>query len=168
MILRCGGEGLERHVEPDLVVPLAGAAVRHGDRAVLLGDADHQLRDQGAAQRRGQRVFPLVQGAGHQRGEGEVVDEQVADVLGDRLDGAGAQGLLADRLDVLPLAEVAGVGDHVEPVGLVDPLDGDRRVEPAAVCQYHLVACHGGSRSVRLRSDRFAPDGRRSMSPSAP
>ena len=93
-------------------------------------------------------ILALVQGPGHQRGEGEEVDEQVADVLGDRLDRAGPQGLLADRLDVLPLAEVAGVGDHVEAVRLVDPLDGDRRVEPAAVSQYHLVACHGCSRSL--------------------
>ena len=30
--LQVGGERLERHVEPDLVVPLAGAAVGHGRR----------------------------------------------------------------------------------------------------------------------------------------
>ena len=33
--LQVGGEGLEGDVEPDLVVPLAGAAVGDGDRAVL-------------------------------------------------------------------------------------------------------------------------------------
>ena len=87
--------------------------------------------------------LPFVEGAGHQRREDEVVDEQVARVLGDGVDRPGPQRLLADRLDVLALAEVAGVGDHVQVVRFVDPLDGDRRVEPAAIRQNHLVACHG-------------------------
>ncbi len=142
MISEVRGEGLEGHVEADLIVSLAGAAVGNRHGAVLLGNLDHQLRDQGAAERRGERVLALIQGAGHQGGEGEVIDEKVADVLGDRLDGAGAEGLVADCLDVLPLAEVAGVGDDVEPIGLVDPFDGHRRIQAAAVGQYHLVACH--------------------------
>ena len=138
--LQLGCEGLEGHVEPDLIVPLARAAVRDRRRPVLPRDPDHELRDQRAAQRRRQRILPLVEGAGGQRGEDEVVHEEVARVLGDRVDRAGPQRLLADRLDVLPLAQVAGVGDHVHVVRLVDPLDGHGRIQPAAVGQDHLVS----------------------------
>ena len=56
----------------------------------------------------------------------------------------------------LPLAEVARVRDDVEAVRLVDPLDGDRSIKPAAIRQNHLVACH-----------RFDPSFPRSNQPAA-
>ena len=87
--LEVGRERLERHVEPDLVVPLAGAAVRDRGRAMLPRDADHELGDQRTPEGRRQRVFPLVKGTGRQRRKHEVVDEQVARVFGDRVDRAG-------------------------------------------------------------------------------
>ena len=138
-----GGEGLKRDVKSDLVVSLAGAAMRHGRGAMLARHADHELSDQWSPQRRGQRVLTLVEGPGHQRRPDEVIDEKVARVLGDGVDRPGAQRLLANRLDILALTQVAGVGDHVHVVRFVDPLDGNRRVKAAAIRQYELVACHG-------------------------
>ena len=105
--LQVGGERLEGDVEADLVVALAGAAVGDGLGLVLAGGIDHQLGDERPAQRGGQRILALVHGAGHQGGPDEAIDEQVAGVDGDGVDGAGLEGLLADRLDVLALAEVA-------------------------------------------------------------
>ena len=113
-------------------------------------DPNHELRDQGTAQSSRQRVLSFVKRAGRQRWEDEPVDEQVARILGHSFDRAGAKGLLADRLDVLPLAQVAGVGDHIHIIGFVDPFDGNRRVEPAAIRQYHFLSRHG-SISLRFR-----------------
>ncbi len=54
-------EGVDGHVEADLVVALAGAAV--GDRvgALALGDLDEQLGDERPGERRRERVDALVQ-----------------------------------------------------------------------------------------------------------
>ena len=51
--------------------------------------------------------------------------------------------LLADRLDVLTLPEVARVGDDVRAVRLVDPLDGHRVSSPPLYAGTDLVSCHG-------------------------
>ena len=65
--LEPGVEGVDGHVEADLVVALAGAAVRDRVGALLLGDLDEQLRDERPGQRRRQRVDALVQGVRLQR-----------------------------------------------------------------------------------------------------
>ena len=68
----------------------------------------------------------------------------------------GACCLLANGLDILALAEVAGVGDDVHVVGFVDPFDGHRRIEAAAVCQDHLftlLISHGLLQSEILKSE---------------
>src|SRR5204863_315325 len=106
--LEIGCERLEGDVEAHLVVALARAAVRHRLGAALAGGIDHQLGDQRPAQRRGERVLALVQGAGHQGGEDEAVHEQVARVDGDGVHGPGLRRLFADLLDVLALAEALG------------------------------------------------------------
>src|SRR5262249_30335244 len=66
----------------------------------------------------------------------------VARVQRDGVHGAGLQRLLADLLDVLPLAEVHRERNHVQVVPLADPGYHHRRVQPAGVCQDDLVACH--------------------------
>ena len=85
------GQGLKGDVEPDLIVPLARAAMSHRHGAVLAGHANHELGDQGPPQRRGQGILALVERAGQKRRPDEIVDEQVTRVLGDRLDRSGAQ-----------------------------------------------------------------------------
>ena len=47
-------------------------------RGAVRARADHELSDQRATQRRGQRVLALVERPGHERGPDEVIDEQVA------------------------------------------------------------------------------------------
>ena len=63
--LEVRGQCLKRDIETHLVVAFAGAAV--GDRLgpVLAGHVHHQLGDQRPAQRRGERIFPLIHCAGH-------------------------------------------------------------------------------------------------------
>ena len=54
-------EGVDRDVEPHLVVALAGAPVRDRVRALALRDLDQELRDQRPGERGRQRVDALVQ-----------------------------------------------------------------------------------------------------------
>ena len=71
-----GVEGVDRHVEPDLVVALAGAAV--GDRLgpLLLRDLDEELCDERPGEGRGERVGALVQRVRLQVRPDELVDER--------------------------------------------------------------------------------------------
>ena len=82
-------ERMGRHVEPDLVVALAGAAVRDRVGALALGDLDQQLRDEWPRQRGGQRIRPLVDGVGLEVRPHEVGDEPLArvDHVGPRRPG---------------------------------------------------------------------------------
>src|SRR5215813_346076 len=64
-----------RHVEADLVVALAGAAVSDALGALSARDLHQQGGDQGTAQGGRQRVLPLVDGARLQRRPHEVPQE---------------------------------------------------------------------------------------------
>ena len=86
--LEVGRERARADVEPHLVVALAGAAVGDGGRALLARDVDEHLGDERAAEGGGEEVLALVDGARHQRGEDEEVDERALAVADDRLDGA--------------------------------------------------------------------------------
>ncbi len=134
---------LEGDVEADLIVALAGAAVRDGDGVVFAGGIDHQLGDERPAQRRGQRIFALVERAGHQGGKDETIDEQIAGIQSHGIHGSGSQRFLADAFDVLALAEIDREGDHIEVVLLADPRHHDAGVESAGIGEDDFIACHG-------------------------
>ena len=110
--LELGSQGGGGDVEADLVVALAGAAV--GDRlgALVAGDVDEDLGDERPRQGGGQRVGSLVEGAGGEAGEAELLDEELARVDGIGGEGAGAQRPVGDRVDVLRLADVGRAGDR--------------------------------------------------------
>ena len=136
-------------VEADLVVALAGAAVRDGRRLLDLGDLDELLRDERAAERRRQRVAVLVERVGLQRRQDVVARELLAHVEHVRADGAGRQRAVADVLELLALSEVHRDGDDLGAVLLREPGDGDRRVEPAGVRQ-HDPFHHAAPRSLSI------------------
>ena len=78
--LQPGVEGVDRDVEADLVVALAGAAVGDRVRALPVGDLDQQLRDERPRQRGGQGVDALVPGIRLEAGEHEVAHEALTPV----------------------------------------------------------------------------------------
>ena len=135
-----GVEGAGAHVEPHLVVALGGAAVGDGGGPLLTCHADHQLGNQGAAQSGAEGIDALVHGVGVQRRKDEVVDEPRTGVLDVGRRRSRRQRLLPRRAKVDVAAEVGGDGDHVHAVVLLQPANGDGRVEPAAVRQYDLIA----------------------------
>ena len=96
--------------------------------------------DDGAGERRDERVGALVEGVGLEGGHAVVVGELIAGVGDIGLDGAAVEGSLTDHLKVLaPLADVDGNGHDLSTGGLADPTDGDRRVQASGVGQDDTV-----------------------------
>jgi hypothetical protein len=130
-----GGDDLqsrgERHVgelEPALVIPLPGRAVRDRVGLLLPGDLHPGLRDKRAGDRRPEVVLPLVDRARADHGVDEVAGELVDKVQRVVLRGAGAARLPVKPLELLLLADVGRKGDDFRVVGFAEPLDDDGRV----------------------------------------
>ncbi|MCY1541325.1 hypothetical protein D9M68_770100 [compost metagenome] len=128
-------------IEAHLVIALAGGAVGHRLGALGMGDAHQVPGDQWPAQGRGHGVAPLVEGAGAQGRENVVAQVLLAQVFDEHLAGAAGQGLGADRREVLGLAQVGAEGDHLGLVVLLQPAQGDRRVEPTGIGKDYLHGC---------------------------
>ena len=132
--LQAGVEGDDADVESDLVVAFARAAVGDVLGALLLGDLDELLRDEGPADGGAQRIDVLVEGVSLQGGPYVLVDELVADLDEVGLDGAVPQCTGDDVVGGRGLSEVQGDGDHIDIVLLLEPTDGDGGVQSAGVC----------------------------------
>ena len=112
-------------------------------RAVLVRDLDEIPGDDRARQCAHHRALVLVHAIGGQCLGQEVIDELLAHVDGQRLDGTDLQGLLLDELEVLTLLpDIARHCDDVEALFLHEPLDADGCVETTRVCKYDLVLFH--------------------------
>ena len=74
-------ERVRAELEADLVVALAGGAVRDRVGAGLRRDLDEPLGDQRARDRRAEQVLALVDGIGAEHRKHEVADEFLAQVL---------------------------------------------------------------------------------------
>src|SRR5690606_18378848 len=141
--LEVGRKSTETDLETDLVIALAGAAVRDDGAAVLTGGLNDVLDDQRAADGRHQRVAVHVQGVGLDGGQAVLVGELVLGVDDDRLDGPAVEGTLTHDLHVLAaLSEVDGDGDDLLAGLLADPADGNGGVQPARVGEYDAFG-HG-------------------------
>ena len=125
-----------RHVEPDLVVALAGATVRDGRGLLDFGDLDQLLADERAAERGGHRVAVLVDGVGLERGQDEIARELLADIEHVRPDGAGGERAVADFLELPALSHVERHRDDFGLVPLGHPRNGHRRIKTTGISQY--------------------------------
>ena len=126
-------------LEADLVVALAGRAVRDGVGADGLRRLHHPLDDGGARERRAEQVLALVDHVGADGREDEVAHERLAQIGDHALRGAGLRGLLGEAVELLGLADVGAPGDDLAAVGLLEPREDDARVEPAGVGEDDLL-----------------------------
>ena len=151
-------ERVRRDIEADLVVALAGAAV--GDRvgALALGDLDEELRDQRPGERGGQRVGALVERVGLEVRPDEVGHEALAGIDDVGARRAGRHRPLLDALAQRAAAEVDGERDDLGVVLLLEPGDGDRRIESARVGEDDLLHEYGTS-GISGTVTRAGPDG---------
>src|SRR5690606_20430971 len=112
--------------EADLVVALAGAAVRDDLRVELASGADQVLDDHRTRQRGHEGVPVEVEAVRAERRHAVLLRELVAGVGDVGLDRAAVERALADDLEVLTaLADVDGHGDDLRAGALSDPSDGD-------------------------------------------
>ena len=131
---KLGRERREGHLEANLIVALAGAAVRERVGADAMRDLDLTLGDERARHRGAEQVLPIVDGAGAQRGEDEVAHELFAQILDVALLGAGGEGLLAHAAQLVgTLSDVGRDADDARVVVLTQPRNDDRGVEAARI-----------------------------------
>ncbi len=141
--LQVGSEGTETDLETNLVVALAGAAVRDDGPAVLTSGLHDVLDDQRAADGGHQRVAVHVQSVGLHGRQAVLGCELVLGIDDDGFDSAAVEGALTDDLHVLAaLAEIDGDGDDLLAGLLADPTDGNGGVQPARVGEYDAIG-HG-------------------------
>ena len=88
----------------------------------LTGGLDQMAGDDGAGERRDERVGALVEGVGLEGGHAVVVGELIAGIGHVGLNGTAVEGALADHLKVLAaLADIDGDSDDLSAGGLADP-----------------------------------------------
>ena len=128
-------------LEADLVVALAGRAVRHGVGANLLRDLDLFFGDQRARDRGAEQILPLVKRVRPEHRIDVVAHKLFAQIFDEdilRLD-AEKQRLLARGRELFALAEVGGEGDDLAAIGGLQPLQDDRRVEAAGIGEHDFL-----------------------------
>ena len=105
---------LVRQLEPDLIVALPRAAVRHGVRIPrgqsYLGFGLERPGDGSA-----QQIFPLIDGPGTEHGKEVVPGELLPKVHDVQLRCAGGLGFLLQACEVLVLSHVGADGDDLGP-----------------------------------------------------
>ncbi len=123
---------LERELEAELVVALAGAAVHDRLGTELDGELRHRLGDHRPRQRRDERILALVERIRLDRASALLVRECRLSVDEHDVVRTGSAAALDRRLEVELLADVDQHGDDlVEAVPvLLQPADDAARVEP--------------------------------------
>jgi hypothetical protein len=126
-------------LEADLVVALAGGAVGDCVGAGLARDLDLALGDQRPGDRGAEQIDALVDSVGAEHREHVVAHEFLAEILHIDLADAQHLGLAAGRLQLLALAEIGGECDHLAAIGLLQPFEDDRGIEPAGIGEHDLL-----------------------------
>ena len=140
-----GELGRQRHVgklEAALIVALAGGAMGDRVRLLLLRNGELRLGDQGTRDRGSEVILAFIDGIRAHHRIDEVAREFLNQVEGMVPRGARAAGLGGETLQFLLLADVRGKGDDLRVVGLLQPFENDRGIEPARVCEDDF---HGGA-----------------------
>ena len=112
----------------------------HGISTHLTGHLHQSTGDQGPSQCRGEGVATLIQRIGANRREGELLNKGLNQIPHQRLTRTGIQGLLTNRFQLIPLAQVSSKGDDVlhTPL-LLQVWNADAGIHPAGVGENHLV-----------------------------
>ena len=136
--------GLERIVgqlEPDLIVALAGGAMRHGVGTDLLRNLDLLLGDQRPRDRRAEQILAFVQRIRAEHREHVVAHEFFAQILDKNIFffDAEQQRLLPRRLELLALTEIGSKSHHLASIGGLQPLQDDRGIEPARIGEHDFL-----------------------------
>src|SRR5207237_2680947 len=131
-------ERLISELETDLIVALAGAAVRDGIASRGERDLDLLARDERPRGRRAEEVVLLVNRAGVQDRK-EIVGRELRLRIDEmEIARAGAIRLFGETGSLFGLADVDRDRDDVAAVVFLQPRDDDRGVESARICERHF------------------------------
>ena len=122
------GEGSNADIEPHLVISLPSAAMSHRRSPFLAGGIHHQFGDQGASQRCGQGVLPLIEGISLKSRENEVFDKKLPGIHHQSLYRPRIERLLLNASDVLFAPNLSGKGDDIHAVLFNNPSDSYRGI----------------------------------------
>ena len=141
MTCQVGVKGGDADLDAHLVVALAGAAVGHGVGPFSMGRLHQVTGDERASQGGGQGVLVFIDRTGLESREQEVPHQGIPPVHGKGLRRPHLQRPLPDGLQVHH-AQVDGQGNHVGVIVLLEPGNGNRCVQPAAVGEDDFVFSH--------------------------
>ncbi|OPZ76375.1 MAG: hypothetical protein BWY77_01916 [bacterium ADurb.Bin431] len=136
--LNVGLEGVVSQLEADLIVALAGGAMRDIMRSLPGGDLDLTLGDERAGDGGAEEIAAFVKGVAARRRKDVLLHQLLFQILDVDLAGAGLEGFLTDSLKVLLLADVGDIGDDVIALEL-EPLEDHGGIEAAAVGEDHFL-----------------------------
>jgi hypothetical protein len=105
------GWSVECKLKANLVVTLAGAAVRDKVAAFLLGYLDLCASDDWASQTGSEQVTSLIRGVALNSAEAELLDEFLLEVKNDHFQRTKLERLL---LDLVPWLFLANVGEEAD------------------------------------------------------
>ena len=152
MILQFRGQGHVGQLEAHLVVALAGGPVAYRVRPGLLGHVHLGLGNQRPGNGGAQQILPLIQGVGPEDGEDKIPGKLFPQVFDIHLGRAGGHGLDPHFVQFFPLPQISGKGHHRTLIGLHEPLENDRGIQPAGVGQDDFVdICHNSYLSFIIR-----------------
>ena len=151
-------ERRDGRLDPDLVVALAGAAVRDRVAAGLARLLDGELRDQRPAERREERIAAAVERVRLDRRQHVVARELLLRVDDQAVERAEPQRLVAHDVEVL--AGLAEVDRQRDDLGLV-LRPGSTSASPRCRARPSRAAARGRPRRVAPRTRRSAAAGTR-------
>ena len=132
----------------------------HGVAAGLQRHLDLVFRDQRPRQGRSEEVGALVDRVPADGGKDEVVDELLAQIADHAVDRPRRLRFLAHARKILRLPDVGGEGDDFTVVVLLQPVQDDGRIEPAAVGKTDLLDAgwpsHGETSGAGVYTSRRA------------
>src|SRR5579872_655239 len=140
--LQFRSDGLVSMLKTDLIVALAGAAVRNSGGAEFERDFYLMLGDDRTRQRRAQQILVLIDRAGLHRGENVFVQEFLAQVFHYDIARAGLVGLFGDSIDVITLTDVGDKSHNVVAIVFVQPRNNDRSIKTTGICKYYFLFRH--------------------------
>ena len=133
--------GIERVVaefEAHLIVAFAGGAVTHRVGARLARNFDLALGDQRPCDRGAEQVFALVNRVGTEHREHEVAHEFLAQILDEDFPDAELLRFGTRWRDFPALADVGGERYDFAAIGILQPFEYDRGVEPAGIGEHYF------------------------------
>ncbi len=125
-------------LKANLIVTLAGCAVRNSVGAGLLGDFNEVLGDQRAGNRCAEQVDAFINGIGAEHRKDEIAHEFFAHVLNEDFFDAQHFSFLACWFKLFALAKIGGKGDDFCVKLSLQPFQDDRGVETAGIGENDL------------------------------